>query len=257
MRVSTHIMETHKGRGDGVASFTARLFYSLNRRTHGPQTRPRLRGKEKNPWRVLSSGMWHRVVWQKFVEICKEPIASIFGVEDLSLKEAEGKKSRARVENCLLLSSYFQSAFFFCLFLGVGWDWVHLVRRPLTGLLYQRRMIDDDDECGAVGGMRIGRGNRSAPVPLCLPQVPHDLTWARNLPVWRWRQYATPKLRWTSAGHQGATSQVNAVRTPNPTYQISDLSRIEHVSAIRNQSLYRQRKFISDNSALWLLGDSL
>jgi hypothetical protein len=36
------------------------------------------------------------------------------------------------------------------------------------------------DECGAVGGMRIGRGNRStrrkpASVPLCPPQIPHDL----------------------------------------------------------------------------------
>jgi hypothetical protein len=45
-------------------------------------------------------------------------------------------------------------------------------------------MIDDDD-CGAVGGMRIGRGNRStrrkpAPVPLCPLQIPHDLTWART-----------------------------------------------------------------------------
>jgi hypothetical protein len=41
---------------------------------------------------------------------------------------------------------------------------------------------DDDDECGAVGEMRIGRGNRStrrkpAAVPLCSPQIPHDLTW--------------------------------------------------------------------------------
>jgi hypothetical protein len=41
-----------------------------------------------------------------------------------------------------------------------------------------------DDECGAVGGMRIGRGNQStrrkpAPVPLCPPQIPHDLIWAR------------------------------------------------------------------------------
>jgi hypothetical protein len=61
--------------------------------------------------------------------------------------------------------------------------WVHLVRRPLFGLLYQPRMIDDD-ECRAVGGMRTGRGNRSTrrqpvPVPLCLPQIPHDLTWDR------------------------------------------------------------------------------
>jgi hypothetical protein len=60
---------------------------------------------------------------------------------------------------------------------------VHLVRRPLTGLLYQPIMIDD--ECGAVDGMRIGRGNWStqrkpASVPLCPPQIPHDLTWART-----------------------------------------------------------------------------
>jgi hypothetical protein len=67
----------------------------------------------------------------------------------------------------------------------VGWDWVHLVRRPLIRLLYQPRMIDDD-EYGAVGGMRIGRGNRStrrkpAPAPLRPPQIQHDLTWARTL----------------------------------------------------------------------------
>jgi hypothetical protein len=42
-----------------------------------------------------------------------------------------------------------------------------------------------DDECGVVGGMRIGRGNRStrrkpAPVPLCPPQIPHDLTLDRT-----------------------------------------------------------------------------
>jgi hypothetical protein len=47
-----------------------------------------------------------------------------------------------------------------------------------VGLLYQPRMIYDD--YGAVGGMKIGRGNRStrrnpAPVSLCPPQIPHDL----------------------------------------------------------------------------------
>jgi hypothetical protein len=55
-----------------------------------------------------------------------------------------------------------------------------LVRRPLFDLLYQLRMINYD-ECEAVGGMRIGRENRStrrkpAPVSLCPPQIPHDLT---------------------------------------------------------------------------------
>jgi hypothetical protein len=69
-------------------------------------------------------------------------------------------------------------------FLGVGWDQVHLVHRSLTGLLYQPRMTDD--ECGAVGRMRIDRGNRStrrkpAPAPHCPPQIPHDMSWARTL----------------------------------------------------------------------------
>jgi hypothetical protein len=47
-----------------------------------------------------------------------------------------------------------------------------------TGLLYQPRMIGEDD-CGEMGGIKISRGNRStrrkpAPTPLCLPQIPHD-----------------------------------------------------------------------------------
>jgi hypothetical protein len=38
-------------------------------------------------------------------------------------------------------------------------------------------MIGDGD-CGEIGGMKIGRGNRStrrksAPAPLCPPQIPH------------------------------------------------------------------------------------
>jgi hypothetical protein len=41
------------------------------------------------------------------------------------------------------------------------WGWVHLVLRPLFGLLYQPRMIDDDDDCGTTGGMRICTRNRS------------------------------------------------------------------------------------------------
>jgi hypothetical protein len=35
---------------------------------------------------------------------------------------------------------------------------MHLVLRLLFGLLYQAKMINDDD-CGAIGRMRIGRGN--------------------------------------------------------------------------------------------------
>jgi hypothetical protein len=49
-----------------------------------------------------------------------------------------------------------------------------------TGLLYQPQMIDDGD-CEAIGGIKIGRGNRSTrrkPVsaPLYPPQIPHDQT---------------------------------------------------------------------------------
>jgi hypothetical protein len=54
----------------------------------------------------------------------------------------------------------------------------------ISGLLYKHHMIDEGD-CEAVGGMKIGRGNRStrrkpAPVPLCPPQIPHDQTRSRT-----------------------------------------------------------------------------
>jgi hypothetical protein len=64
-----------------------------------------------------------------------------------------------------------------------------VITEATTGLLYQpRTMMDDDhddDDCGAVGGMRIGKGNRitgriPAAFPLCPPQIPHDLTGARS-----------------------------------------------------------------------------
>jgi hypothetical protein len=47
-----------------------------------------------------------------------------------------------------------------------------------TGLVYQPRMIGEGD-CGEIGGIKIGRGNRitrrkPAPAPLCPPQIPHD-----------------------------------------------------------------------------------
>jgi hypothetical protein len=47
-----------------------------------------------------------------------------------------------------------------------------------SGLLYKLRIIDEGD-CGAIVGMKIGRGNRStrrkpAPAPLCPPQIPHE-----------------------------------------------------------------------------------
>jgi hypothetical protein len=70
---------------------------------------------------------------------------------------------------------------------SIFFSWVGL--SPLgtaatSGLFYQPHMIDEGD-CGAIGGMKIGRGNRSARrkparAPLCPPQIPHDQTRART-----------------------------------------------------------------------------
>jgi hypothetical protein len=50
--------------------------------------------------------------------------------------------------------------------------------------IVQPQVIDEGD-CGAIGGMKIGRGNRSTrgkptPAPLCSPQIPLDQTRART-----------------------------------------------------------------------------
>jgi hypothetical protein len=50
--------------------------------------------------------------------------------------------------------------------------------------IVQPQMIDGGD-CGVIGGMKIGRGNRStlrkpAPAPLCPPRIPLDQTRART-----------------------------------------------------------------------------
>jgi hypothetical protein len=63
--------------------------------------------------------------------------------------------------------------YFFLLLVGVGLSPLGTV--ATSGLLYKPQMIDEDD-CGAIGGMKIGRGNRSArkkpaPAPLCPPQI--------------------------------------------------------------------------------------
>jgi hypothetical protein len=46
-------------------------------------------------------------------------------------------------------------------------------------------MMDDIIDCGAVGGIRIGRANGSTgrkptPALFYLPHNPHDMTWART-----------------------------------------------------------------------------
>jgi hypothetical protein len=79
-----------------------------------------------------------------------------------------------------------------------------------TGLLYQTQTIDDGD-CGAIGGTKIGRGNRSTrkilvPAPLCLPQIPHDLTPDSNPDRRGWKP-ATYRLRYGTAPSSGDAGQ--------------------------------------------------
>jgi hypothetical protein len=59
-----------------------------------------------------------------------------------------------------------------------------------SDLLYKPQMIDEDD-CGAIGGIKIGRGKQStrrkpAPVPLCPPQNPRWPDPGSNLGLPRW-----------------------------------------------------------------------
>jgi hypothetical protein len=51
------------------------------------------------------------------------------------------------------------NTFLFFLLLLVGWDEV-LGTAATSGLLYKPQMIDEGD-CGAIDGMRIGKGNQS------------------------------------------------------------------------------------------------
>jgi hypothetical protein len=97
-------------------------------------------------------------------------------VEECRFRHVTGFKQRA---SCSL--GYVNIVSYLYIYISFSLGEVRL--SPLIGLLYQPQMIDD--ACGAVGGMRIGRGNRSTrrkptPVPLCPPQIPRDLTWART-----------------------------------------------------------------------------
>jgi hypothetical protein len=62
-----------------------------------------------------------------------------------------------------------------------------------------------DYEDGEFGGMMIGMGTRNtrrkpAPVPLCLPQIPHDLTGREAGPPWSVLDNCQLRLRHCSRG---------------------------------------------------------
>jgi hypothetical protein len=78
---------------------------------------------------------------------------------------------------CRMIFQHLQSFFFFSSFPPLCGGTLGTV--ATTGLLYQPWMVGGGGDCGVIGGMKIGGGNRStrrkpAPVPLCPPQIPHD-----------------------------------------------------------------------------------
>jgi hypothetical protein len=73
---------------------------------------------------------------------------------------------------------------FYTLQFGSLYWLIPLVTAATTCLSHQPQMRGEGD-CGAIGGMKIGKGNRSirrkpAPAPLCLSKIPLDLAWART-----------------------------------------------------------------------------
>jgi hypothetical protein len=89
------------------------------------------------------------------------------------------------VVSMAVLYRIWQYGFNFYVFYYSWWGGTKSLGTAATSaLLYKPQMIDEDD-CRAIGGMKIGRGNRStwrkpAPAPLCPPQIPHDQTRART-----------------------------------------------------------------------------
>jgi hypothetical protein len=66
-----------------------------------------------------------------------------------------------------------------------GWSRTESTVTEATYWLFYQPWLVDGDDCTAVGGMNVGRGNRSTrrkpdPISLCPPQVPHDMTRART-----------------------------------------------------------------------------
>jgi hypothetical protein len=94
-------------------------------------------------------------------------------------------------EHLFHLSASTADPLFFIRMLGSG---VELGPRGTSATYWPIVLSPGDYEAGEFGGMIIDRGNRNtrskpAPVPLCPPQIPHDLT-GRELGPPRWFMFA-------------------------------------------------------------------
>jgi hypothetical protein len=90
------------------------------------------------------------------------------------------------VNRCMIhVSTLLRSLFIIIIIINSGVGLSPLGTAATSGLLYKPQMIDEGDFFWAIGGMKIGRRNRStrrkpAPAPLCPPQIPQDQTRART-----------------------------------------------------------------------------
>jgi hypothetical protein len=134
-----------------------------------------------------------------------------------------------------------------------------------TNWPYQPRMIDN--ECGAVDGMRIGKGNKStrrkpAPVPLRPLQIPHDL---RSYPGRRCGKPATnrPNYGTVTSVHLLCkfirvlndywSSVVLDVTSRWKWMRHKESTRIVAVKSERQTSLWRNTRFGVAGSVIWML----
>jgi hypothetical protein len=93
-------------------------------------------------------------------------------------KAAKWKQERNETCTCVL--------HFLKFFLLMWWDWIHLVLRPLFRLLYQPQMmmmmmmiVEQRVECELAGETEV-LGEYLPQMPLCSPQIRHDLPRART-----------------------------------------------------------------------------
>jgi hypothetical protein len=104
------------------------------------------------------------------------------GSEVVGLLGVMAKSLRDRTLRSDIERSFMHLIYYYFLFIyGARVEPSPILLQSFIGLLYQPWMIDGDD-CGAIGGMIKWQvlKRKPAPVPLCLPQIPHDLSWRRT-----------------------------------------------------------------------------
>jgi hypothetical protein len=159
--------------------------YPLDRRLGGLQSRSRFCGVEKNrsplpiiehrPFSTKPVAMATELSWLDRRKDCEKSWGGLTLV--LSTVICQGKFIRTFEFQKAQIDE--EQNFVF-----VGWVRLSPLGTPATnGPIVP--VPDDDDTCGAVGGMRTASGDRSArrkptPVPHFPWQIPHDLTWDRN-----------------------------------------------------------------------------